>query len=201
MHIWGDEWFDKHGDNLYAAIGYIEKNLRKNGIEAIGKEKYGTYRSEITGFWDGGIYQLLFGYRICIGPFRPSRIKWLNSLQVFFHKFIYWVIDNGWTVKMITTKDNLEMIKERFTDENGNFIERGFKSWMRKTAFYKRFTEKKKDTYNRVFQEACKKWPDVIDELIVDTDWYYLIEPGKYGNVSGKAIHDKYYEKLESYNA
>ena len=30
MHYWGDEWFKKNGKDLYEAIDWIEKKLRKN---------------------------------------------------------------------------------------------------------------------------------------------------------------------------
>ena len=63
MHTWGDEWFEEYGDDLNAAISYIENYLHKHHIGVCGKEKYGTYRDEYLRFWNGGIYQILFGYR------------------------------------------------------------------------------------------------------------------------------------------
>ena len=48
--------------------------------------------------------------------------------------------------------------------------------------------------YNKVFQQACKKWPDIIDELVVDTVGYEMIKPCKWGNVDGELIHSKYWK-------
>ena len=46
MHTWGDEWFEQYGDDLNAAISYIENYLHKHHIGVCGKDKYGTYRDE-----------------------------------------------------------------------------------------------------------------------------------------------------------
>lgn len=47
MHIWGDEWFEKHGNELYAAEEYICKYVKRwSGCILISKEKYGTLRYE-----------------------------------------------------------------------------------------------------------------------------------------------------------
>ena len=46
--------------------------------------------------------------------------------------------------------------------------------------------------YNRVIQQACAKWPNVIDELVVDADNYHLIK----GKVDGTEIHNKYWRRI-----
>lgn len=50
--------------------------------------------------------------------------------------------------------------------------------------------------YNIVIQIACRRWPDIIDELVADSDMAGAIRPGLFGKVDGKAIHDKYWTKL-----
>ena len=76
MHEWGDEWFEKNGDDLYKAINYCIKTWRRYGrIGSFGKEKWGAFRDHIY-FWDGTFTGLVFpGY---------VRIMW--------SKF-YWNID------------------------------------------------------------------------------------------------------------
>jgi hypothetical protein len=74
MHEWGDEWFRKNGDDLYCAIDFIEKYLHKHHIGVCGKEKYGTYRDSWLRFWNGGLYEILFGYSARIGSWR--KYKW-----------------------------------------------------------------------------------------------------------------------------
>ncbi len=57
MHYWGDEWFQKNGDDFYEAIRILEERMKKWGhVHVCGKEKYGTYRDEYLMFWDGGLY-------------------------------------------------------------------------------------------------------------------------------------------------
>lgn len=47
MHYWGDEWFDKHGDDLYTAQRYISTHVKRySRCNLISKEKYGTIRYE-----------------------------------------------------------------------------------------------------------------------------------------------------------
>lgn len=49
---------------------------------------------------------------------------------------------------------------------------------------------------NKLFQTVCKKYPHLVDELISDTDCYMYIKPGKYGDIDGEAIHNKYWKRL-----
>ena len=47
MHIWGDEWFEKNGDDLYKAQNYIvDFTYRWSRCRLVSKEKYGTIRYE-----------------------------------------------------------------------------------------------------------------------------------------------------------
>lgn len=67
MHLWGDEWFKQHGDDLNDAIKYVEQRLHKWArVGVCGKEKHGTYRDEYFRMWDGGMTQIFFGYRAMI---------------------------------------------------------------------------------------------------------------------------------------
>lgn len=202
MHFWGDQWFREHGDHLYEAINYIEKNLRKRGISVAGKEKYGTYRDEYLRFWDGTLYHMLFRGRMYIGPYRHSKIKWIARLQDWFHNFLYWRIDQGWTREMMKAKDTErqhKLIRERFIDKNEDWHPRGFQGTILRSKWYPRYLKRKKEDYNRVFQEACKKWPDVVDELICDTDGWSMIHPCKWGDIDGQKIHDKYWMPASKY--
>ena len=53
-----------------------------------------------------------------------------------------------------------------------------------------------KKQINKLFQKVCKKYPDIIDELIQDTDCYMYIKPGKYGDVDGEKIFHKYWKRI-----
>jgi len=48
--------------------------------------------------------------------------------------------------------------------------------------------------YNCVMQKMCKRYPNIIDELIVDIDGYKMIKPGIFGKVDGELIHNKYWK-------
>lgn len=61
MHYYGDDWFKEHGDDLYDAITILDKRLRKAGIGAYCKEKYGTMRTDFFRLWDGSLSDILFG--------------------------------------------------------------------------------------------------------------------------------------------
>ena len=201
MHYWGDDWFKEHGDDLYEAIDWIEKEFRKNKIRVCGKEKFGTYRDEYLCWWDGSLTQLLSGpNKYLRPPFHTSKKKWVANLQEKFWDFIYWRIDSGWTREMMKEKDTErlgQLIHEHFSDKDGNPVDRGLRSKIRNTNFYKRYCQKRKDAYNKVFQQACKKWSHLIDELIVDVDGWEWIKPCKWGNIDGKKIHDKYWKSVE----
>lgn len=201
MHYWNDEWFEKNGKDLYEAIDWVEKELRKNRIRVCGKEKYGTYRDEYLCWWDGSLTQLLYGpNKYLRPPYRVSKIEWFNRLQEKLCGFIYWRIDSGWTREMMREKDNdklMKLIHERFSDKDGNPVDRGLRTKVMKTKFYKRYCQRRKDAYNKVFQLACKRWPHLSDELISDIDGWEWIKPCKWGDADGEAIHYKYWKKIQ----
>lgn len=53
FHVWGDEWFQRNGDDLNRAIHQICRDWRRWGrLGCHGKEKYGTFRHH-TCFYSG----------------------------------------------------------------------------------------------------------------------------------------------------
>ena len=51
--------------------------------------------------------------------------------------------------------------------------------------------------YNYAVQKMCKKYPNIVDELVADLDGYELIKPGIFGTIDGRTIHNKYWKTLE----
>lgn len=47
--------------------------------------------------------------------------------------------------------------------------------------------------YNYAIQQACKKYPKIIDEIVADLDGYELVKPGIFGKIDGVKIHNKYW--------
>lgn len=70
----------------------------------------------------------------------------------------------------------------------GNIIE--------KLKLYKPIQRWQKIVYNYAIQQACKKYPNIIDELVADLDGYELVKPGIFGPVDGKQIHAKYWKEF-----
>lgn len=60
----------------------------------------------------------------------------------------------------------------------------------------KRVQEWQKAEINRLFQTVCKEYPEITDELINETDCYMYIKPGKYGDIDGEKIHNKYWKQI-----
>jgi len=50
--------------------------------------------------------------------------------------------------------------------------------------------------YNYAIQKACTKYPDIVDELVSDSDHSELIKPGLFGKIDGQEIHDKYWTSI-----
>ena len=99
---------------------------------------------------------------------------WDGGLHYFFcksyvricHPILYWKIDP--VIKVITKYTGINWLVVKY----------------------------QKLIYNMTFQKACKKYPNVIDELISDIDCYELIKPGLFGKINGKEIHDKYWTTI-----
>lgn len=50
--------------------------------------------------------------------------------------------------------------------------------------------------YNYAIQQACKKYPEIIDEIVADLEGYELVKPGIFGKIDGIEIHNKYWKTL-----
>ena len=188
MHYWGDEWFQKNGKDLYDAIDFIEDNLHKYGIGVCGKEKWGCYRDDFLRLWDGGLYTILFGYRCYIGTRKLSKYPKLKNIIDKLHHFIYFTLDNG-TPKSIPN-ESLDQITEKYKNRKW----KGLCYYSEKIGLLKLVHKFQAYGYNKTFQLACKKWPNVIDELISDITGYKMIKPCKWGNIDGEEIHKKYWK-------
>ncbi len=55
--------------------------------------------------------------------------------------------------------------------------------------------------YNIAVQRACRKYPEIIDELVADLDFPEHIRPGIFGRINGQVIHDRYWTKFVGTNA
>lgn len=53
-----------------------------------------------------------------------------------------------------------------------------------------------RQVYNYAIQKMCKKYPNIIDELVCDLDGYQFIKPGIFGKINGKEINDKYWKTI-----
>lgn len=81
MHSWGDGWPYWH--DLNTAILRIQIICRRYGrINMLGKEKYGTFRDEYRGEWDGTLHSLLY----------PGHYFIRYKNQKFYHTIDYPII-------------------------------------------------------------------------------------------------------------
>lgn len=164
MHEWGDEWFQEHGQNLYDAIDFIEKRLRKAGICVYGKEKWGCWVDEYLKLWDGSLSPIFFGWHLFYNT-------WYLRL---FRKIDYFLIPYK--------KTKFGWLKFGVAEIN---------KWLGLVDLVCKWQA---NQYNKAIQLACKKWPDVTEELIVDTEGYQMVKPCKWGDVDGELIHRKYWK-------
>lgn len=146
-HFWGDEWFQKYGDEFNKTIRELDKGLRELHIFVCGKEKFGCYRTDFFMLWGG------------------SWLFWNGKFNVKHSKF----------------QLTLDKICKWFNYGLG--IVALVRYWQ-------------KQEINKLFQRVCKEHPDIVDELISDTDCYMYIKPGKYGDIDGEKIHSKYWKKF-----
>lgn len=139
-HVWGDDWFEKNGNDLYNAVHYCMDFWRKWGrIGSRGKEKWGQFNDYPT-FWDGGLHTLLYpGY---------VRIK---------RPFLHYKID--WKILIPLT------------------------TW---TGIHRLGLWYQYQVYNYAIQKMCKKYPNIVDELVGCLDGRELIKPGIFGKVDGR---------------
>ena len=180
MHYWGDKWFQEHGDHLYAAIKETDKALWKAKIGCLTKEKYGTRREDMLKLWDGGWYTIIYGPRFSYQPWKYYKWKPFRKLVEGIHSFVYWLDHRivPWT------KTKYGWLYKGLAD---------FHRWLGIVALVNKRQAKQ---YNKIFQLACKKYPDIVDELILDAEGYKMIKPCKWGDVDGEKIHNKYWKTL-----
>lgn len=169
MHYWGDEWFQKYGNEFYKAITVLEKRIRKWAHAGVcGKEKWGCYRDEYLTLWDGGLRYLLTSYK-------------------------GWAIGNSWWANFLWHIDT-RLIPAKKTQYGWHWV--GLADLNRKIGLvklYRRFQEKR---INKAFQVTCQEYPHFIDELISDVDCYELIKPCKWGDIDGEEIHRRHWKTL-----
>ena len=193
-HLYGDEWFAKYGDELYEAMSELEDGFRKNGIHIYLKEKYGCIRSEIISLWDGGLFQLLFGYGISIDTYNKDgllKYDWIRGLWNKVRRFIKFQIDSG----HISKKDD-----ETWEDYSKRYEKRLWKglSHINMKIGLTDFVNKRKiRKVNNIVQKVCTKHPDIVNEMICDIDFYEWITPCEHGSVDGVEIHKKYWKPIK----
>lgn len=180
MHYWGDKWFQEHGDHLYSAILELDKKLWKYKIGCLTKEKYGTRREDMLKLWDGGWYTIIYGPRFSYRPWKYYKWKPFRKLVEGIHSFVYW-LDHS---IVPGTKTKYGRLRKGLAD---------FHRWLGIVAVVNSWQAKK---YNKAFQLTCKKYPDVIDELVMDAEGYKMIKPCKWGDIDGQVIHNKYWKTL-----
>lgn len=126
------------------------------------------YRDEYLTFWNGGLAQIFCGYRVWYGG------SWWTKL--------WFKIDHS----LIPIK------KTKF-----GWLKVGLSNFNRMIGLVKLVNKWQARMLNKAFQVTCKEYPDVIDELVADTDCYKCIKPSKWGNVDGELIHIKYWTPLK----
>lgn len=182
MHFWGDEWFKKYGPQLYEAINWITQNLVKYRIKIMTKEKFGEMRTDMIEFWDGGLYSLIFKNKYYIGPIKYYKPKFLNSIIEFIHKTIYWF--------------DHRMIPYRKTKYG--WLQGGIAEFNQFIGLTKPVHWFQRRMFNKTFQLACKKWPDIQTELLLDVVACTkgIIKPCKWGDIDGDKLYKKWWKQL-----
>jgi hypothetical protein len=84
MHYWGDEWFEKHGNDLEEAVSLVVRYCRTLGrFGGQAKEKYGTLR--FYAFFHSMIHDLIWpGYYYCQ---YPKHWMWMADIYIYGHSF------------------------------------------------------------------------------------------------------------------
>lgn len=192
MHYWGDEWFKEHGNELYTAIDEIEHEMRKYRIGINGKEKWGCYVPEYLQFWDCGIYELIWGYRMYCGTWGCKglyKFKWFTNFINAIHHFIRYKIDEG--MPRYKEGESFEETKRK----NERKLWFGIKYYMYQIGITKLIWKWQESKVNKAYQIVCKKHPDIIEELTCDGYTpYRMIKPCRYGQLDGKELEKKYWK-------
>lgn len=64
------------------------------------------------------------------------------------------------------------------------------------TGIYKLVLSWQRFIYNYAIQRMCKKYPNIVDELVMDLSRYEYIKPSIFGKVDGTKIHNKYWRTI-----
>lgn len=112
------------------------------------------------------------------GTFRDHIWLWDGGIWSLFYPGYVWVKPGFW--RFIYFK-----VDRYFT-----------RSFTRKTGLLKLGLWYQSQVYNYAIQKMCKKYPNIIDEIVSHLDGYEMVNPGIFGKVSGKEIHKKYWKEL-----
>lgn len=164
-----EEWIDYSGEVYCCTVPNHVMYIRQNGK---GYWCGNCYRDDFLTFWNGGIGQILCGYR-----------GW-------------WGL-NWWTKMWFAIDHNLIPIKRVKINEKAVWMKVGLVNFSRLIGLTKLVNKWQARQLNKAFQITCKEYPDVIDELISEVDCYQCIKPCKWGDVDGEAIHNKYWTTLK----
>lgn len=171
MHSIGDKWYQAYGNDLQDAISWIQTEMKKAHIFYESRVCNGLNDVSAVSFWNGGLFELIYG---CVlhsrAEYRHYSCKWLEKLACSFRNWLRFTVDK----KVVCP----------------------FTYW---TGIHTRVLEHQVDEYNRIYQEAVKKWPYLKEELILGDECGYMwIKPGDYGDVSGSRLYRQYWKDYSS---
>lgn len=193
MHEYYDDWFALHGDELYDAISELKAGFKKHRLHIYVSEKNGCVRDEVVNLWNGGLFQLLFGYGLNVDTDSEKgllKYKPIRNLWNRFRRFVNFKIDAG-------TPSQKE--GEPFSEYAKRYEKRLWKGLVHinsRIGLTKFVNGRQAAKINRVFQEVCARHKDIVDELICDLNCYPCIKPCKWGDIDGEKIHRKYWREI-----
>lgn len=127
FHVWGDSWFVKNGKTLGEAMDLILDKMNRYRIRLMEcKEKYGTFRCEVSSLWDGTI-------RFLINPYSYPEDSWYDKIDSkiasFFKKTGILKKVNNWQKSRIN-KIYQEICKEHPEILNELIVDINFEDWI-----------------------------------------------------------------------
>lgn len=111
--------------------------------------------------------------------FRHHCYFWDGGVWSLFYPGYVWVKPGFWSFIYYTIDFNFTMAFTKYT------------GLQRLGVWYQR------QVYNYAIQRACKKYPNIIDELVRDSEVPEFITPGVFGPVDGMTIHNKYWTRCD----